>query len=283
MSIASGKVMRSTASILAGGVILVSVLLAAPRHSPAPESTISLIAGERESLDAHPTIAPAPHPDDKGNPFENGNFWFVAAGAVAGLFLVFAVLLVWNRVLKSLVDQKTRELREELAERKLAEESLARAEARYRGIFEKATEGIFQSSPNGQFIEVNPAMAGIFGYDSPEEMVSAVRDIGTHLYGNPSLRARVVGMIEEQGTVSFQGMMHKKDGGTGWVSVSVRAVRDNDGNTCCYEGIAEDITELKEREAELREARNQLARESGGTDGRIADNQRRPAAGNPGT
>ena len=63
-------------------------------------------------------------------------------------------------------------------------EALSQSEAKYRSIFENAVEGIFQSTPDSDLIAVNPAMARIFGYSSPDEMVADVTNIGHQLYVN---------------------------------------------------------------------------------------------------
>lgn len=193
-------------------------------------------------------------------PFGYRELWTAVAMGLGAACLIFFCLLLWNRTLKSLVDQRTRELSGELAERKLAEESLKRAEARYRGIFENAVEGIYQSTPMGQYNEVNPAFARIFGYDSPEEMKAAIRDIGPQLYANPEQRAECIRIVEERGAAVFELEIRKKDGSAGWVSNNVHAVRDCDGKITHFEGVVEDITELKQAEAELKKARNDLAR-----------------------
>ena len=88
-----------------------------------------------------------------------------------------------NDQLESRVSQRTVELRaanaflkQEIADRKRVEEALKQAEEKYRGIFENAIEGIFQSSPDGRFIAANPAMARMFGYDSAEELINDRKD-----------------------------------------------------------------------------------------------------------
>jgi PAS domain-containing protein len=61
-------------------------------------------------------------------------------------------------------------------------EALRRAEQKYRSIFENATEGIFQMTPEGKYLSANPALARMFGYDSPEELLADLTDIGSQLY-----------------------------------------------------------------------------------------------------
>src|SRR5919107_118319 len=71
---------------------------------------------------------------------------------------------------------------EERRERRRAQEALRVAEEKYRGIFENAVEGIFQTTTAGRFVTVNPMMARIFGYDSPEDMLRTIYDITEQLY-----------------------------------------------------------------------------------------------------
>ncbi|KXK11278.1 MAG: PAS/PAC sensor signal transduction histidine kinase, partial [Chloroflexi bacterium OLB14] len=63
---------------------------------------------------------------------------------------------------------------------------LQAAEKKYRDIFENSVDGIFQSTPEGKYISVNPSMARIYGYSSPAEMIAQVTDIHTQIYHNPS-------------------------------------------------------------------------------------------------
>ena len=74
---------------------------------------------------------------------------------------------------------------------------IRQAEEKYRSIFENATEGIYQTTPEGQFITANRAMATMLGYDSPEELISTVTDIAGQLYVNPEERTKLIQMIEE--------------------------------------------------------------------------------------
>lgn len=136
-------------------------------------------------------------------------------------------------------------LRAQISERVQAEE-------RYRSIFENAVEGIFQSTPDGRFIRVNPAFARMEGYDSPEEMVGDVVSIDAQLYVDGEDRKRFMRIIEKVGLVErFETRHRRKDGSAVWVSISAHAVKDDAGNTLYYEGTAEDITERKLAEEAL--------------------------------
>jgi PAS domain S-box-containing protein/putative nucleotidyltransferase with HDIG domain len=131
----------------------------------------------------------------------------------------------------------------DITEVKQAEEALRRAEERYRSIFENAQGGIFQTTDEGRFLTANRTLATILGYDSPEDLMTAVIDIPTQLYVNPEDRKVLLKMIEEQGPVKgFETQFYRKDGSIIWVSVNQRAVRDAGGRILYYEGFNEDIT-----------------------------------------
>ncbi|MFH1934050.1 MAG: PAS domain S-box protein [Pseudomonadota bacterium] len=128
---------------------------------------------------------------------------------------------------------------------------MRQAEERYRSIFENSTEGIFQSTQEGQFIIANISMARMLGYDSPEELISEVTDIARQLYVNPEERKRLFQVIKDEGMVkSYETTFYRKDGRIIWVSISMRAVFDEKGNLLYYEGIEEEITERKLAESQ---------------------------------
>ncbi len=130
-----------------------------------------------------------------------------------------------------------------------------KAEDKYRSIFENALEGIFQSTPEGRFLSVNPAFAHMAGYGSPEEMISAVSDIGRELYLNAEDRLRYRKILEERGYVTgFEAPMVKKDGGIFWASFNTRVVRSDQGDALYFEGTVEDITARKVAEEERNKA-----------------------------
>lgn len=135
-----------------------------------------------------------------------------------------------------------------ITEQKRAESALRIAEENYRGIFENALEGIFQSTPNGRYIRINPAMARIYGYSSPEAMINGITDITKQLYVNPADRQEFQHRMDTLGRVKSQVYQSlRQDGTLIWVEENTRAVRNEDGNLMYYEGIIEDITERKQR------------------------------------
>ena len=152
--------------------------------------------------------------------------------------------------------RETIRLRElEIGERKRVEEALRKAEENYRGIFLSAPEGIFQTTPDGRFIVANPALARILGYDTAEELVAQVTDIGKQVYAYPLGRARFLRVLSETGAVTGMEMaMRKKDGSLIWGSLIAQAVRDADGNLVRIDGLMSDVTEKKRAVEELRES-----------------------------
>jgi diguanylate cyclase (GGDEF)-like protein/PAS domain S-box-containing protein len=147
----------------------------------------------------------------------------------------------------------------EITKRKKAEQTLKESEQKYRNIFENSIEGIYQSTPEGQFISINPAMARMHGYESPEEMIMSITNIGKQLYVDPEDRKRYKNLLEEHGIVEdFESQFYRKDGTIIWVSLSARAVKDATGKVLYYEGIVEDITEHKRAEIALIESESKF-------------------------
>ncbi|HUN54764.1 MAG TPA: PAS domain S-box protein [Smithella sp.] len=141
----------------------------------------------------------------------------------------------------------------DITENKRAEEVLRLDKEKYRSIFENSIEGIFQTTPEGQFITANKAFSDMLGYDSPEEFRTTVSDIPHHLYVNPEDRAKLLKMIDECCPIKgFETTFYRKDGSTLYVSLSAQAVRDMEGNILYYQGICQDLTKDKEAEDKLR-------------------------------
>lgn len=147
----------------------------------------------------------------------------------------------------------------DITEQKRAEIALRIAEDNYRSIFENAVEGIFQSSPDGYFIKVNPALAKIYGYDSPHEMIESITNISEQLYVDAERRTDFVAAVEKHGNVKgFEYRCYCKDGSIIWTQIDARVVRDANANVLYYEGIVQDITERKQREDDLRQQLREL-------------------------
>jgi PAS domain S-box-containing protein len=148
----------------------------------------------------------------------------------------------------------------DITERKRAEKALATAEERYRSIFENAVEGIFQSSPEGRLLDVNPAHAHMFGYESPEEMIDAFEDIGQGHYVHSEDRQQFKEVCDAQGSIrGFEVEFYTKNGEKIWVSLNARVVKNTQGDILYYEGIAEDITKRKQAEKALQDSERLLS------------------------
>ena len=145
---------------------------------------------------------------------------------------------------------------EDITDQKEAEEERRQAEEKYRTIFENAIEGIFRSTVDGRFLTANPAMARMLGYESPEELLGAVSNIGDQLYVEPGRREEFYRLALRDGFVSgFETQVNRKDGDPVWISANARAIYDEGGDLSGYEGTVEDITERKRAEEALREIR----------------------------
>jgi diguanylate cyclase (GGDEF)-like protein/PAS domain S-box-containing protein len=142
-----------------------------------------------------------------------------------------------------------------ITNQKRVERELREGEEKYRAIFENNVVGMFQSSPEGRFISVNPALARMCGYASPEEMILDIDDIASQHYVHPAERDTFKRIMAERGQVeNFEHETYRADGSIFWVSVNARAVRASDGSIRYYEGTHQEITQRKQAEEELRQS-----------------------------
>ncbi len=140
----------------------------------------------------------------------------------------------------------------DISEQVLAREAHAAAEARYRSIFEHSTEGIFQTTADGHYLGANPALARIYGYESPQEMMSSLQDISRQLYVDQTRREVFRQIMMEHDTVQgFEAQIRRRDGAVIWISENARAVHAPDGAFLYYEGTVQDITERKRYQEQL--------------------------------
>ena len=145
-----------------------------------------------------------------------------------------------------------------ISESKQTEFALRAAEENYRSIFVNAAEGIFQSTPDGIYLSANPALARMYGYSSPEELMYNLNS--TELYLNPSHRQDFINSIQQNGVVSnFESQVYRADGEIIWISENVHVVRDEEGELLFYEGTVENITARKQAESALQQKNEDLA------------------------
>jgi PAS domain S-box-containing protein len=131
-------------------------------------------------------------------------------------------------------------------------------EASYRAFFDHAVEGIFRTTPEGHYLAVNQALADIYGYATPEALISGLTDIGAQLYADSRRRNDFRTQMQANDVVTnFVSEIHHRSGRRIWISENARAVRDWSGTLLCYEGTVEDVTEKFEQERALRVALRQ--------------------------
>ena len=149
---------------------------------------------------------------------------------------------------------------EDVTDRRQAQEALRLAEAKYRLIHENAVQGIYQSTPEGAFLSINPAMARIFGYGTTAAMQEQVQNIRRDIYVDNDRRTQFQRVMNADGVISdFESEVRRRDGTTLWISENARIVTDSFGRLSYYEGTVEDITERREAQEILRRQNEYLA------------------------
>jgi PAS domain S-box-containing protein len=140
-----------------------------------------------------------------------------------------------------------------LSEQRLAEES-------YRKLFEASIDGIYVTTPSGELLNANPALARIMGYDTPEQLISgASSDIAHNVYVHPAAREEFQRLMQRDGMVrEFEYQVRQRNGNILWLSDSATVVRDDNGEVTRYEGAVRDITDQKRAEDAIAEGRRLL-------------------------
>ena len=138
-------------------------------------------------------------------------------------------------------------------ERRRMDRALLEAEEKYHSVFDHLMEGIFRTTADGHYLMANAALARIYGYDSPEELISGLTDISRRLYVEEGRRDEFVRLMQENDTLTgFESQVYRKDGAVIWISENCRAVRDAQGKLLYYEGTVEDKTQRRRAEEKLR-------------------------------
>ena len=137
--------------------------------------------------------------------------------------------------------------------------ALRKSEEKYRSIFENSVDGIFQTTVNGKYLSVNPALARIYGYESVEQMLAQDIDIQTQLYVNRDRRQEFQTLMHTNETITnFESQVYRCDRTTIWISENVRAMRNAEGKILYYEGTVEDISQRKTAKISLDKANQQI-------------------------
>lgn len=159
-------------------------------------------------------------------------------GFVAASFLVRSALPVIDR---TLAQQRIR---------------ANRAEEQYRSIFENAVEGIFQTTPDGRYLKANPMLAQIYGYESPDELMASLTDIGSQLYIDEKRREEFGALLQSEDVVlNFDSQVRRRDGQVIWIRENARAMRDAKGRLVGYEGTVLDITSRRQAQEMVQQTR----------------------------
>src|ERR1019366_5472487 len=138
-------------------------------------------------------------------------------------------------------------------ERHRMDRALFEAEEKYHSVFDHLVEGIFQTTPEGRYLMANAALARIYGYAAPEELIQGLTDIGRRLYVEEGRREEFIRQMQEHDTLTgFESPIYRKDGSVICISENCRAVRDAQGRLLYYEGTVEDITQRRQAEENLR-------------------------------
>lgn len=128
---------------------------------------------------------------------------------------------------------------------------LTQAEEKYQAIFQNAIIGIFQATLDGRFLSANPAMARMLGYDSPEQLIAEVSNIGRQVFCNPAKMQEYELLMRRTGVAQdAEAEVVCKDGSKRWMTANVRVVQSAEG-IALFEGTVEDITERKAAETRI--------------------------------
>ncbi len=194
----------------------------------------------------------------------------IALFAGLGILALFsAIILVWNRSLRIAVSEKTKDLSQELEERRKAEKALRESEEKYRTILTNIQDVYYRSDREGHLTMASPSWATLLGYDSLDECLG--HDIAEKFYTNPLQRKDFIDAVSRTGSVSdYEVVLKKKDGNPLYVSTNSHLYYDENGAALGIEGIFRDISERKRAEEnllrktmELRAAYEQLAATEG--------------------
>ena len=151
-------------------------------------------------------------------------------------------------------------IKQNITSRKQAEEALRKAEEKYRGMFEDAVVGIFRTTPAGQLVSANLALAQLCGYGSAKEMLDNVKDMARDVYSDPETGEAFRRLLAENGVVrNFEYQVRRRDGSTAWLLQNARVLKNEAGESVYYEGTMHDVTERKTLEEQLRQSQKMEA------------------------
>ena len=146
----------------------------------------------------------------------------------------------------------------DITERAREKQELKEAEDKYKSFFLETKDMVYESTPEGKLIDINPAGVELFGYDSKEEILKV--DIPKELYINSDDRSRFKNQLELYGYAkNFEIEIKQKDGKRKFVLETGISVKDISGNVKAYRGIIRDITETKKAEEQMKKYIREIA------------------------
>lgn len=146
---------------------------------------------------------------------------------------------------------------EDITGRRQALDAVEQAELRYRHIFEHASEGIFQTTADGHYLAANMALARLYGYASPDELITDLADLERRLYVDSGQREKFRRLMAERGeVVNFESEAYRHDGSKIWISENAHIVYGKQGEFICYEGTVQDITQRRTYQEQLEHQAN---------------------------
>ncbi len=235
-----------------------------------PVPTASALLFDSRPGDRHPGDSQPADPAPPGAidlPLEfNGTVWTLRLSGPAPAAAARGDLRVWlvggsgtviSLLLAALVFAlirtrgQTARLAAELGARRRAESALREAERRYRDIYETSPVGLFESTPEGRFLDANPVFARMLGFSSPEDVIAGVTDIGRDLYADPADRADMLRSLRAEGRVEGREVqVRRRDGALVWVRFNASLVADGAGGTV-LRGATVDVDDRKRAEQAL--------------------------------
>jgi PAS domain S-box-containing protein len=136
---------------------------------------------------------------------------------------------------------------------------LKQTQQEYKNIFENSIVGIYRATLNHKFKIVNPAMATLLGYDSPEELINSIKNINEEIYIATEKRRKFIKKLFDKGIViEYESRVENKNGDILWISENAKLLKDESGKIIGYEEIIQDINHRKQIEKELTNYRRNL-------------------------
>jgi len=176
---------------------------------------------------------------------------FVIVFASALLSLV--IILFWNKRLQAEVAKKTRSLERDIEKRQEVEARLKRNQTRFTEFIDALPMGIFRVTPDmpGTFLHLNRAFAGMFGFDSKEEVKN--RTV-TEFYADQRQRKELVEMLVKDGQAETEIKFKKKSGSEIWCRVNIKTIFSDHDTPLFFDGTIQDISRIKALEDDLRQS-----------------------------